>query len=854
VAIAIGFSAPSALAENKELIINNPGDYVKVFDSDTLDIADEITIEAWIQLYDDKNGTFFRKEHAYLLEIEGTRPWFSVWSDGEGWRDLAVLPFDLETGISYHIAAVYNQTVGQIFINGELGVVENRSGYTGNIAASNNDLDIGYWAEPFVGRIDEVRLWNIARTQEEIQHNIDKPLENPKSEPNLVGYWNFDSGMADDLSQHENHGELYGDAYIADVIYVSSEYGSPGGDGTKEDPYDTIQRGINEAGWKDIVQALPGTYPENINLRSDLIVFGSGIENTTIAATSGNIVTANDVHNVSFSGFTIDGQGSADNGILCSGTTSLLEISNNIIVGAIKGLVFKDSVTVSILSNIIRQNINYGILCDGFVNVSINNNVIDNNSDGIVCRSDATVSIIENTINRNTHNGIDSWNTVDLIIQNNTISENINAGAVFNDDSIVIVRLNSIQNNGHGLWCVENITATISDNLIHQNKMSGISMSSSKTTIIRNIIHHNVWFDIGCYEGSGLVVIGGNLTNANNFVASSGIKIQNYTPYTINATYNYWGTTNEDEIVALMRNEGDGSIDFKPFINSLDEIIADTSGNGTVSAYDAALILQFVVGLIDTFPASIPKSPDQIIPRNYTISLPSLTGHAGKRIQAPVTINDANGLNAGGIILKYDPTILKAVDVLPTMALNGSYWKANTKLDGEIRFAFAFTSASMDTSDTTKSLFMVEFEVLPNTTGKVSLLILEKVHFSESQSINKINGSVVILPERSILLQNYPNPFNPETWIPYQLATDSPVMISIYNAKGNLIRVLRLGNQSAGIYMTKDKAAYWDGKDSVGEKVSSGVYFYTLQIEHQRNSDQNKAEKFISTKKMVILK
>jgi flagellar hook assembly protein FlgD len=110
------------------------------------------------------------------------------------------------------------------------------------------------------------------------------------------------------------------------------------------------------------------------------------------------------------------------------------------------------------------------------------------------------------------------------------------------------------------------------------------------------------------------------------------------------------------------------------------------------------------------------------------------------------------------------------------------------------------------------------------------------------------------------LLQNYPNPFNPETWIPYQLATDSPVMISIYNSKGQLIRVLNLGNQNAGIYMTKNKAAYWDGKDRAGEKVASGVYFYTLQVERQRNlasilgTSLDGAGEFRCTRKMVIMK
>ena len=99
------------------------------------------------------------------------------------------------------------------------------------------------------------------------------------------------------------------------------------------------------------------------------------------------------------------------------------------------------------------------------------------------------------------------------------------------------------------------------------------------------------------------------------------------------------------------------------------------------------------------------------------------------------------------------------------------------------------------------------------------------------------------LPEQSALLPNYPNPVNQETWIPYQVAQDADVTISIYNVKGQLIRTLHLGNQNAGVYVRRDKAAYWDGRDNSGEKVSSGVYFVTLR-----------AGDFVSTRKMLTLK
>ena len=86
-------------------------------------------------------------------------------------------------------------------------------------------------------------------------------------------------------------------------------------------------------------------------------------------------------------------------------------------------------------------------------------------------------------------------------------------------------------------------------------------------------------------------------------------------------------------------------------------------------------------------------------------------------------------------------------------------------------------------------------------------------------------------PAETILLANYPNPFNPETWIPYHLATSTDVKINIYNAQGVLVRVLTLGHQSAGYYTRRSRAAYWDGKNALGERVASGIYFYQLEAD-----------------------
>ncbi len=101
----------------------------------------------------------------------------------------------------------------------------------------------------------------------------------------------------------------------------------------------------------------------------------------------------------------------------------------------------------------------------------------------------------------------------------------------------------------------------------------------------------------------------------------------------------------------------------------------------------------------------------------------------------------------------------------------------------------------------------------------------------------------LLIPEETTLLPNYPNPFNPETWIPYQLSEPAEVTVTIHSINGALIRTLALGQMPAGIYQSRSRAAYWDGKNDVGESVASGVYFYTLT-----------AGAFTSTRKMLIRK
>ena len=102
---------------------------------------------------------------------------------------------------------------------------------------------------------------------------------------------------------------------------------------------------------------------------------------------------------------------------------------------------------------------------------------------------------------------------------------------------------------------------------------------------------------------------------------------------------------------------------------------------------------------------------------------------------------------------------------------------------------------------------------------------------------------VALTPRETELLANYPNPFNPETWIPYRLAEDAFVTLTIYNLSGQIVRTLEVGHRIAAAYESRSKAIYWDGRNKLGERMASGVYFYTLT-----------AGDYSATRKMLILK
>lgn len=128
-----------------------------------------------------------------------------------------------------------------------------------------------------------------------------------------------------------------------------------------------------------------------------------------------------------------------------------------------------------------------------------------------------------------------------------------------------------------------------------------------------------------------------------------------------------------------------------------------------------------------------------------------------------------------------------------------------------------------------------------SATTFVDSIIVEEIDLSKEVKSNN-TGNAEFIPENFALCQNFPNPFNPETSIQYHLPESAHVEIIIYNLRGELVNRLINRNRPAGVYSVN-----WNGLDSSGRKVSSGIYLYSIKA-------VGKNLVFTNTKKMILLK
>jgi len=210
-------------------------DFVSIADSGDFDFDETFTVEAWVKPIS-LSGTGSYKS---FLGGNFSEPPFS----GSGWQffldnadysnwGLSVCVPDcdaaksgsggLQTNQWQHVAGTYDGSNIRIYKNGELIATQAHSGNVGDV----NFVLVGIWETSFDGVMDEVRIWNVARTQSEIQANKDNTLLG--NESGLVGYWKFDEGtgqVVSDSTSNNNEGRL-GESSTSDdkdPVWVTSD-------------------------------------------------------------------------------------------------------------------------------------------------------------------------------------------------------------------------------------------------------------------------------------------------------------------------------------------------------------------------------------------------------------------------------------------------------------------------------------------------------------------------------------------------------------------------------------------------------------------------------------------------------
>ena len=233
--------------ESTALSLNGNGSYVEIIDSETLNnITDQVTVSTWFKCTEypkgfspiiSKTGTWFTefKSRTFFVNLknDGTIE-FAASPNGESQVSLFPSNYVIPTDTWIHIAGVVdtnNDTIKLIVDGKEIA----KAGFKGisEIFTSEIPLRIGwsYEGHPMYthinGFIDEVRVWNIARSIEDIRADMNKQLNG--DEPGLVGYWKFDTQQDRkifDSSPNKNHGTLIGEAKLEKYtrpIYVITQ-------------------------------------------------------------------------------------------------------------------------------------------------------------------------------------------------------------------------------------------------------------------------------------------------------------------------------------------------------------------------------------------------------------------------------------------------------------------------------------------------------------------------------------------------------------------------------------------------------------------------------------------------------
>lgn len=267
-------------------------------------------------------------------------------------------------------------------------------------------------------------------------------------------------------------------------------------------------------------------------------------------------------------------------------------------------------------------------------------------------------------------------------------------------------------------------------------------------------------------------------------------------------------------------------------LNATQNVVADVTGNGSISAMDASYILQFVTGLINKFPAeelfTQPVFPDVSAAR---FELAQVQSAPNATVRVPLHIKQADGIFSADLRIEADPQALQFQSVsnlLPGMQVNQQY----DAVSGTLRLSVAglqqlqgdvqLLELIYETSASTDAHLLVPVKFTAATGNETDLQTSAVAGVVEIQglttSVNNVGDK-----QYNVLQPVYPNPVEGAAWLSFALDRATEVSLELTDLQGRRLAILKSGTMEAGFYRIP-----WDGRDEAGNRLASGMYLVRL--------------------------
>ena len=833
--LLVVLDAGSVWAQNKALSLDGDGDYVEIPHSKSLDITDKITMEAWIfpvpNLFD--TGIIGKRTEGniggYVMQWREGKVESWLWIDGN-WRGVrGEQSLSPEVNQWHHVVCIHDGKEMRQFVDGKLDF---RLPISGSIESVDAPLTIGKSYVPTIrDKVDEVRIWNVARTEAEIKASMNTTLTG--KENGLVGYWNFDDGTAKDLTANGNDGEFKGGAKVIDSDLALGVFipdpnlraalekaldKNEGDEITENDLAKLTELKASKANIYDLTglehcKNLKFLYLNENNKIRDLSPLSELTQLVTIELSKNKISSLQPLSNLSNLSYLNLAYNEIGDISPLSRLTKLKELViywNHLIA---------DITPLSGLTNLTKLNIHGNKISD----LQPLKNLTDLTWLDLYANKISDITPLSNLTN-----------LLHLNLAYNQIKD--------------VLALSKLTKLG-SLDLVNNQIEDLKSLIDNPGITGSISISTKSET--NPLTNYALYTQIPTLESRGIAV---------GYYAPPRPKLSFSTVTAMNL-----GAIAEielliDEVTSLAGWSLD--LEFDPQILSLESVkegnaltaegketffqkgkLDNELGSliGLNSVYLGTGGLTAVGTLVTLSFKAIKDGESYLRLKNVKFGNPKGNEIPIEVINTTITVSSVPpcDVNANGTVDIFDLILVAQVFG------QESKTRADTNGDGVVNIFDLIVVAQCFGQGAAPAIVKQPIAMFSMVENWIRLAEQANDGSTEfNQGISVLREILESLkPEETVLMANYPNPFNPETWIPYHLGQDSEVIINIYDTTGKIIRSLDMGFQSFGYYASRDNSAYWDGRTENGEQVSSGTYFYQIE-----------AGDYTETRKMVILK